>query len=314
MLEDERSLTEEPTAVESPSDDPPDVVRPKRLLADTVRTRALEIGDEARKRIASKAAFEPEGIHDTRVDTKALRALWQLMRPVIEPQIARAAGDRLRELAHALAAARDEQITLELLADLRAADEPLYHGSFDRATALFDPSLDLAEHEAALRPAMLAAIDSDRADWKTLVLPDDQSLLEHGLGRAYRKTLRRAKTANRTRAHTDLHAWRRWVKYLRYQLEALFPEPSEEIAARIEGLRGLGKTLGLRNDLAVLRERLRERGGGDPFGAVFRAIDLRDKALATRIPEVAKHQFGDSPEEFVAAIEREASSHGSEDE
>jgi len=292
-LPPESTMTEEPTS---------------RTLAEAVRSRALEIDAETRRLINGKKAFEPESIHQIRVSTKTLRALWQLVRPVIEPQIARNANDRLRELAHSLAAARDARVLADLLADLREADEILYHGTFDRAAKLFVDEDDLGDHAAALRPAMLAAIDSDRDDWRLLVLPDDRALVEHGLGRAYRKTRRRAETAQRTGSHPDFHRWRRWVKYLRYQFEALFEVAPTGIGERIEDLRTLGRTLGVRNDLAVLRGRLRELGGGDPFGAVFRAIDLRDQALATRTPEVSARLFELTPEAFVAAVQSDVDS------
>lgn len=315
MYEDEKLPPESTTAGDTEL--APDVVEPEgggpavgqptsKALAEALRRRALDLDDETRKLIASKNAFEPEGIHQIRVATKTLRAFWQLVRPVIEPQIARAANDRLRGLAHSLAGARDTQVMAGLLTELRDAEEPLFRGTFDRAAQLFVAGDDLGEHAAALRPAMLAAIDGDRNDWKSLVLPDDRALLEHGLGRVYRKTRRRAETAARTRTHPDLHRWRRWVKYLRYQLEALFTEPPAGIAERIEDLKALGHTLGLRNDLAVLRGRLRELGHGDPFGAVYRSIDLRDQALATRIPEASQRLFESSPEEFVASVLEDA--------
>jgi CHAD domain-containing protein len=273
-----------------------------RFLAEAVRSRALEINTETRKRISAKKAFEHESVHQIRVSSKILRALWQLVRPVIEPQIARNANERLRELAHSLAGARDAEVMANLMAELREADEPLYRASFDRAAKLFVEPDDLADHAAELRPAMLAAIDGDRDDWRQLVLPDDHSLIEHGLGRTYRKTRRRAETAGRTKVHPDLHRWRRWVKYLRYQLESLFELPPSGIAERVEDLKALGTVLGQRNDLAVLRGRLKELGGGDTFGAVFRSIDLRDQALATRIPEVSARLFDHTPEGFVAVV------------
>ena len=93
------------------------------------------------------------------------------------------------------------------------------------------------------------------------------------------------------------------MKYLRYQLEALTSSPSEGLAARIEALTTLGSLLGKRNDLAILREQIETRGEGDTFGAVFRAVDLRDKALKRRID--ADRLFELSPEEFAEAVDGE---------
>ena len=56
-----------------------------RSLAEAMRTAALAINSATRNRIGSKEAFDPDGVHEIRVATKRLRALWQLVRPVIEP-------------------------------------------------------------------------------------------------------------------------------------------------------------------------------------------------------------------------------------
>jgi len=273
-----------------------------RSLAEAVRSIALEVNESTRRQVNAKAAFEPESIHEIRVATKRLRALWQLVRPVIEPQIARSADDRLRDAARLLAAARDAHVLADLLTQLRDTEEALYQGTFDRAATLLDDDFNLDEQAADLRSALLAAIDDDRESWRSLVLPDNRSLIEHGLGRAYRKTRRRAETAARTESHLDSHSWRRWVKYLRYQIEALVAAAPDEMERRAEELRALGRVLGQRNDLAVLRQRLEERGKGDPFGVVFRAIDLRDSALARGVPKVAARLFSATPEEFVVEI------------
>jgi CHAD domain-containing protein len=90
---------------------------------------------------------------------------------------------------------------------------------------------------------------------------------------------------------------------LRYQLEALTPTPSASLQKRITALTNVGSLLGKRNDLAVLREQIEARGGGDTFGAVFRAVDLRDKALKRRIGE--NRLFDASPEEFAELVDSE---------
>jgi CHAD domain-containing protein len=272
-------------------------------LAEAVRARALEVNSATRDLVNSPEAFSPEGIHDIRVATKRLRALWQLFRPVIEPQVARTADQRLREIAYSVAGARDSDVSRGLLSELRDAEEPLYHGAFNRAAALFPEEFDFDEIAKELRAMMLGILDEDRGDWQSLVLPDNNSLIEHGLGRAYRKAARRAATAERTDDHGDNHRWRRWVKYLRYQLEALSETPSEKLATRIEALASLGSLLGQRNDLAVLREQVEARGGGDTFGAVFRAIQLRDSALRRRLGE--DRLFDLSPEAFAEIADGE---------
>jgi CHAD domain-containing protein len=298
----EAEPTGEPTASAGEEDTGP--VGPSRALAEAVQQQALEILELTRKRVSAKDAFAADSVHEIRVASKKLRALWQLMRPVIEPQIAQDADARLGSLAAVLSRSRDTQVLTELLADLRDSDEPLYRGAFDRAATLLDnPEAVELDHEST-RSALLGGLDGDREEWRLLVLPDDNALIDHGLGRTYRKAWRRAETAARTGDGNDNHSWRKWAKYLRYQLERL-GEPGADLGRRIASLKTLGGALGKRNDLYNLRNQLEQRHEGDPFGAVFRAIDLRDQALARRIEGVAKTLFASTPDESTTILRRE---------
>jgi CHAD domain-containing protein len=277
-----------------------------RVLAEAVRERALDILAEARKRVAAKTAFSADSIHKTRVACKRLRANWQLMRPLIEPQIAQDADARLRGLSAVLAQSRDTQVLQDLLVDLRDSDEPLYRSAFDRAAALLDSPEAVELDEESTRTALLGGLDADRDQWRLLVLPDDDAVIDHGLTRTYRKAWRRAETAARTGDGSDNHRWRKWSKYLRYQLECL-GEPGVDLGRRITSLTTLGSSLGKRNDLHNLQNLLEQRNDGDPFGAVFRAIDLRDRALARRVEGIAQTLFAPTPDEIAPILRAELS-------
>ncbi len=275
-----------------------------RALAEAVRQEALDTLARTRKRVSAKRAFTPGAIHQIRVACKRLRAMWQLVRPLIEPPIAQEADERLGARSALLARSRDTHVLEELLTELRDSDEALYRGTFDRAAILLDRPESVEFDQESTRTALLEALDRDRDAWRLLVLPDDEALVDHGLDRTYRKAWRRGETAARTGSGADNHRWRKWTKYLRYQLECL-GEPGTELEHRITGLTALGSSLGKRNDLHNLRSQLEQRKGGDPFGAVFRAIDLRDQALARRIEGVAKTLYGPAPEEMTATLRRE---------
>ena len=277
---------------------------PSRALADGVREQALAIVAEARKRVAAKNAFSPDSIHQTRVACKKLRALWQLMRPVIELQIAQDADARLGGLAGVLSASRDTQVLAELLDDLRDSDELLYRGTFDRAATLLDAAESVDLDQESTRTALLGGLDADRDEWQRLVLPDDEALFDHGLARTCRKARRRAETAARTGDGDDYHRWRKWTKYLRYQLECL-GDPGIDLQFHLGELKALGSALGRRHDLHNLRSQLERYSEGDPFGAVFRAIDLRDQALALRVERVTEAIFGPTAAEMSALLKHE---------
>ncbi len=280
----------------------PDSRSVSRRLSETIRCRALELGDEIQRLVESDEAFNADGVHEIRVGTKKLRALWQLVRPVIGPGIAKSAHKRLKATARSLAEARDARVLTETLEDLKGSEESLYHGAFDRAAALLvdDTATDLATDE--LRTQMLGTLETDRAEWRSLVLPDDRALLETGLHRAYGRGLESLGLAAADPTHDNWHELRRWIKHLRYQLESLAAESPGGLADRIGDLKHLGRLLGRKNDLAVLVERLELRRGGDPFGPVLRAASMRDSALSTQVDDLSARLFADEPQAFVAAV------------
>lgn len=306
MPTDDEGLIEEPIpAPESSNRSEPS----SRALAEAVRSQAISLNDTALSRISGKRAFEPEGVHEIRLACKRLRALWQLMRPVIEPQIARSADIRLRDVAEQLSEARDMHVLSHLLFDLRDTEEALYRDTFDRAAKILALTQSLEIDEQTTRSTLLDAFKGDHEDWHSLVLPDNESVVEHGLGRTYRKARRRADTVRRTSDRMDQHRWRKWAKYLRYQLEAM-GDPTPALARRLDGLRHLGSALGKRNDLHNLRHRLEECHEGDPFGAVFRSIEMRDQALGRRMAATAGELFSPTPEKFVLTLREELAPDG----
>ena len=86
---------------------------------------------------------------------------------------------------------------------------------------------------------------------------DDFDAIASGLRRVYRRGLRGYHRAREDRTTEDLHEWRKRVKYLRYQMEALTPLQPVLIGGLATELDRLGELLGDDHDLAVLSELVR---------------------------------------------------------
>ena len=92
----------------------------------------------------------------------------------------------------------------------------------------------------------------DRAErWE---LPDGFDALEGGLELTYRRGRRGQRRAMADPTDARMHEWRKRVKYLRYQMEALTPMYPTLIGSTAEGLDELGELLGDDHDLAVLAD------------------------------------------------------------
>jgi CHAD domain-containing protein len=143
-------------------------------------------------------------------------------------------------------------------------------------------------------------------------LPDlvnDDALLDQGLARTYRRARRLAMQADSEADIELIHNWRKWVKYLHYQLEILMPAgPPDLLIHRMERLNSLGKVLGERNDLHnLLREVDKQQGGisSEKRKSIRQAVSLarqRDKGLQERCEHRRRQLFGNSAAKFVAKM------------
>ena len=86
-------------------------------VGEALRAVARDVLAEARTAIADPAKSDAEAVHDFRRAMKHWRALLRLLEPFVGEE-ARRLRDEARDLAHALAGARNAQSALDALADL----------------------------------------------------------------------------------------------------------------------------------------------------------------------------------------------------
>jgi CHAD domain-containing protein len=154
-------------------------------------------------------------------------------------------------------------------------------------------------------PVMNIDIGADVIDIRPAI-PDSFASLEPGLRRVYRRGRKRLREAEALRTKTSVHEWRKRVKYLRYQMEALTPVWPEVIGGMDRSLNELSETLGAEHDLAdlavlvhlqpnlVSRDLERNR--------LLAAIARRRAVLQTAAFETGDRIYVETPRQFTARI------------
>ena len=182
-----------------------------------------------------------DSVHATRKGVKRLRAHLRLIRDGIDKDLYRSEDADLRQIGLLLAQARDAFVLTQTLESLESS------AGWDSAAAFIT-----AHHQAAVGELSTGPIEEVR---RMLVRarrrwPDPGSLtagaIAAGIARTYGSGREEIETAAATGHAAAFHAWRKRVKYLRYQLEAL---GSDE--ALVSSLTELGDYLGLEHDHTV---------------------------------------------------------------
>lgn len=273
---------------------------------EAVRLDEPRLATRRQVRRAAHALAGPGRIHEARVALKRARAL-VLLCPGSQDgtgptELRRALGAAARRLA----AQRDREAALEIIATVD-----------DRAGVLEEVLEELApppENHVRLR----RLLDDVAGDLRSLAkeagrMADDPSgeAALVALGRSYRRARR---TWRRARAHPDaetLHALRKRTKTLRYQLEWFAPVWPGVLGAWVADLHTMSDELGQVHDVTVLRRSLAEPAAVDVRDRVASALRaLRDDARNCRRWSLARGSrlFAEKPAAFRRRMARIAAS------
>jgi len=257
--------------------------------------------------MAAEVQQEPvRAVHEYRKALRRARAVVRLSRPLMGEGGYRSLVHDLRVALRGTSPLRDAAVLLQTLALL--PDEDKTRPARKALTALLEAEPSVAgAPEVELRrslqivvplPARFLAFLPESLRWREL---------RAGLERSYRRTRRARKSAFRSREDADVHAFRKRVKELRYQLELLDATGVGKPRRDHRALALLAETLGEVTDLTLLRRcaRLRQEefGGARPqalLAALDAAIDARLEALSGTSRKV----FERSAREFAARAVR----------
>jgi CHAD domain-containing protein len=237
-----------------------------------------------------------EAIHDARKRLKRVRALLQLVRPVVKKSLYNDENASLRDVARPLSELRDAKVLIETIGSV-AQDDAL--ASVRQELTARKRSLD----ERSPLDSAAASIEEALGRVSTWTdVPNRWASVGKGLRRTYRQARRAYMAAVRKPTVEKRHEWRKQAKYLRYQLEILRPlrpEVLEELTTQAEKL---GELLGDDHNLAVLRQTLPSVSGHGDHEEVLAVIDRRRAELLQQSCELAERFFRDSPKQFERRI------------
>ncbi|HWG02339.1 MAG TPA: CYTH and CHAD domain-containing protein [Trebonia sp.] len=223
---------------------------------------------------AAVRADEPDSVHQMRVTTRRLRSTLQAFPQVLAKRETRHRRDELKWLSGVLGAARDAEVLSDYL-ETRAGGLP--------AELVIGPAqARLQAHFAPVRAGARAAVSDVLESRRYFELLDDldrllddppltpeaaapaAEVLPAALGKAYRRTRRRMRTALGTPAgparDVALHEARKAAKRARYAAEAVRPAFGKDARRFAKRMKAVQSVLGGHQDSVSARTVAREIG------------------------------------------------------
>lgn len=255
-------------------------------------------------------ALSDERVHVARKEMKKARASLRLLRPALGDAVYRRENAALRDAARPLSRIRDGKVlldTLDMLVERFGA--PARAIPMDGLRRALRRERTRARREVLKGPAamksqreLLKKAHERAARWA--VGDHGWSVVGEGFAHVYTKGREALAAAEADRTPANLHEWRKQVKYLWHQLQALQPLWPGPIGELADQAHQLADYLGDDHDLSVLRARVLDNKAEFPGvaarGALLGMIDrlrteLRDKAMV-----LGRRLYEEKPSAFEA--------------
>lgn len=261
------------------------------------------------------------GVHEARKAMKRVRAVIRLARDALGQWTYRQENVVLRDSARGVASVRDGAVLVETLERLIDRYEPALAPDTwqDLRSAL------VARHEWRVRRMMgdsdamagvittlrtarrrMASWPAEAASGDPLALRDRFDEIAPGVERVYRRGRRAMELAAAGPTEVNFHSWRKRVKYLRHQMEALEGMWPAVIGATAMELDQLGEMLGEEHDLAVLAETVASDPAlcSDPAQRrlLYAVAAYERRVLQTNALSLGERLYVESPPMFVTRL------------
>lgn len=283
---------------------------PEETLGDGFARTSRELLLAAEQTLTEDAAANPaRAVHAARKAIKKQRALLRLVRDAAPPKQRRRENAALRAAARRLSGSRDADVmiaTLDELAERYAGQVP--HPVFDTLRGRLQADRPVFSDLSPGGPEGLTA--ADLAEVRTRIESwtlrgGDRRAITRGLNRTYRDGRAAMRTALRTPSDENLHAWRKRVKDLWYELRLLRGVCGEVAGGQAREAHRLADLLGDDHDLAVLRMTLlRSAEIATDLDAVLALIDHRREQLRREARLIGARVYAEPPKDFVRRMRR----------
>lgn len=235
-----------------------------RPVAMEIRQNIIELIENGIVSCHGEACDQVETIHDLRVLMKRLRAFWQLMSAFVSKAELKQAKDRLSSAAKQLSAHRDRQVLADALAQL------VQQLPEQEQQILLSLEMPLPDEKRELNavdwPQVTEALEAELSAWRGLTVDASLKRVEQGLIATFERERKLADRATRKKSEIrQRHQWRKWVKYLYYQLKLLKQLGLKGHKTTVKRLDELGDRLGLEHDFEMLLAFLQEQANQSPM-------------------------------------------------
>jgi CHAD domain-containing protein len=241
----------------------------ERKAGEAVRAALRLLAVRAERDLRRIADAPEERIHDLRTAMKRFRSLLGLARDSLPKRVRRAMRERVRVLKDGLAGSRDDAVIVKTV------------GAVLDASAM--ERLGLRPRHAGSAAAVPESLFDAAAELKLLTETLDLDGMKAGeLMDGWRRTVRACGKARRKARESgdahDFHRWRKRVKDLWYQSEAL-ARRSRKAANAVKPAKALSDCLGLEHDLTMVLESVKGLTSKDRAALAARRDELRAAAL-----------------------------------
>lgn len=263
-------------------------------------------------------------VHEARKSTRRARALLRLVRDETGHRIYREENVVLRDAARVMTAARSATVlrhtagaTAERAGVPPATMEPLLAGLGIRLEAELEPMATGSPALVDLLTALLCSrariaswplLDAgpDRGRWTRRPIRDEFAAVAPGIQRVYGRGRRAMSAAGKEPSSASYHEWRKRVRFLRFQMEALHGLWRPVMGGLAKSLDQLAETLGEEHDQAELAELIHTEPELVPDyptrTALLRAIAERQLDLRSGTHRLGARIYHESPTDFVGRL------------
>jgi len=252
------------------------------------------------------------GIHEARKALRTVRAVLRLVRDPLGDPVYRTENVALRDAGRLIGGSRDATVMVEAVAGLSYLyRDVLTPEAFDTLRAHLlerDKLIRRRVSEARLEEVVdvLTSVHRRFAVWPTNTLDEGFTEVSGGLLRVYRRGRNRMLDAYREGTAEAFHAWRKRVRYLRFQMalfEGMWPELQRGI---VKNLSYLAEVLGAEHDLAELHRLLSEEPEMLPDENARHLLQGLLVQNRSRLQEAARpigaRLYAEGPSEFVSRL------------
>ena len=280
--------------------------------------------DRAIKSLSKDRGPTDRDVHKARKSMRRARGVMRLVRDGLGPAY-RAENDNLRDTARLLSTVRSSAVAGAALQSLLADFGPLLTDGIytDLADKLEERHVDISRRTLDNR-LLLAGVTSNLRNARARIaafptspasdfgyhgplIPNDSDLFVRGISRTYLRGLNAMKEAAANPFPEQLHEWRKRVRYLRYQMEALKPAWPEVMAGLCTSLDDLSETLGQERDLWELAETVRTEPELCPDPAarsLLSALTLEQRhAMREQSFRIGTRVYVEQPDDFAHRIQ-----------